>query len=154
VIEPGSELLNLRGFTVIAYAAQDEDSTCAGVGEEQVAIGRGGQQARHGEGAAAWRHHLLVVRALHGRRVPAGVEGDLEARRCLRPRVLGALNDVRLIAHCFFRLRLGQVGERDLATDAGLLLVPVSKGGLAGDGLLRGDQGGRECCGCAKGNDC
>ena len=35
------------------------------------------------------------------------------------------------------RLGLGQVGESDLAANAGLLLVPVGEGGLAGDRLLR-----------------
>src|SRR5258708_33798487 len=40
VIEAGSELFNLRGFAVGAYAAKDEDGAGAGVSEKKVAVGR------------------------------------------------------------------------------------------------------------------
>jgi hypothetical protein len=41
------------------------------------------------------------------------------------------------VIHCLIRIGLGQVGKGDLAANAGLLLVPICKRGLAGDGLLR-----------------
>ena len=81
--------------------------------------------------------YLLVVRSLHGGGVAAGVERDFEAGGGDGPRVGGARDDVRCVVDRLVGLGLGQVGQSDLAADAGLLLVPVGECGLAGDGLLR-----------------
>ena len=133
MIEAGGELLDLGGFAVGADAAKDEDGAGAGVGEEEIAIGRGADEARHGEGSAAESHVLLVVGALHGSGVAAGVERDLEAGRRDGPGVGRARDDVRGVVDGLVGLGLGKVGESDLAADAGLLLVPVGEGGLAGE---------------------
>jgi hypothetical protein len=106
----------------------------AGVGEEEIAVGRGADEARHGEGAAAERHHLLVVRTLHGSGVAAGIEGDFEAGGRDGPCIGGTRNHMRRVVDGLIGLGLGQVGERDLAADAGLLLVPIGECGLTGDG--------------------
>ena len=66
MIEAGGEFLDLRGFAVRANATKDEDGSSAGIGEEKIAIGRGADEARHGECSPAQFHHFLVVRTLHG----------------------------------------------------------------------------------------
>ena len=53
MVEAGGELLDLRGLAVGADAAKDKDGAGAGVGEEEIAIGCGADEARHGEGSAA-----------------------------------------------------------------------------------------------------
>jgi hypothetical protein len=73
MVEAGGELFNLGGLAVGAHAAQDEEDAGAGVGEEQVAVGRDADEARHGEGACGSRHVLDVVGSLHGRVVASGV---------------------------------------------------------------------------------
>jgi len=87
--------------------------------------------------AAIERHDLFVVGTLHGGGVAAGVEGDFEAVGGDGPGAGRAGNDVRCVVDGLVGLGLGKVGESDLAADAGLLLIPVGEGGLAGDGLLR-----------------
>ena len=137
MIEAGGELLDLCGLAVGADAAKNEDSSGAGIGEEEIAVGCGADEARHGERAAAESHHLLVVRSLHRSSVSAGIEGDFEASGRDRPCVGGAGNHVRRVVDGLFGLGFGEVGESDLAVHAGLLLIPIGECGLAGDGLLR-----------------
>jgi hypothetical protein len=71
--------------------------------------------------------------ALEGAVVAAGVEGDLEAGRRDGPGVRGPGNDAGLVADGLLGFGLGQVGDGDLVAYAGLLLVPVGEGGLAGE---------------------
>jgi hypothetical protein len=137
VVQAGGEFFDLRGFAVGAYAAKDEDGAGAGVGEEEIAVGGGADQARHTEGACDRRHLFFVVGTLHRGEVAAGVEGDFEAGGRDGPRVDRAGDDVRCVVDGLVGLGLGKIGESDLAADAGLLLVPVGEGGLTGDGLLR-----------------
>ncbi len=85
VVEAGGELFDLGSLSIGAHAAKDENGSGAGVGEEEIAIGRGTDEARHGEDAAAEGHDLLVVGALHGSGVAAGVKGNLEASGRERP---------------------------------------------------------------------
>jgi hypothetical protein len=69
----------------------------------------------------------------------------------------GPWNNLRLVLDRLIGVGLGQVGEGDLVADAGLLLVPVGEGGLAGEdgagglgGELRGGEAEgqeSECCG-------
>src|ERR1039457_3565715 len=73
VIESGGELLYLRSLSIGGNAAKGEDDAGAGVGQEEVAIRCGSDQARHGKSPATESHDLLVVRALHGRCVATGV---------------------------------------------------------------------------------
>jgi hypothetical protein len=44
---------------------------------------------------------------------------------------------MRRVVNGLLRLRVWQIGNCDLATDARLLLIPVREGGLTGDRLLR-----------------
>ncbi len=41
MVEAGGEGLDLRGFAIGADAAKDDDRAGAGVGEEEIAVGRG-----------------------------------------------------------------------------------------------------------------
>ena len=148
MVQAGCELFDLRGFAIGPYAAKDEDGSSAGVGEEEIAVGCGSDEARHGESAAAESHHLLVVGALHGGRVAAGIEGDFEAGGRDGPCVGGARNDMGRVVDGLIGLGLGQVGESDLAADAGLLLIPIGERGLAGDGLLRRQRRRKKHGGC------
>ena len=61
-----------------------------------------------GEGAAAARHVLDVVGALHGGGVAAGVERDLEARRRDGPCIGGARDDMRRVVDRLLGLGLGR----------------------------------------------
>jgi hypothetical protein len=45
---------------------------------------------------------------------------------------------MRCIVDGLFRIRLREVGESDLTSNTGLLLVLIGERGLARDGLLRG----------------
>jgi hypothetical protein len=49
MVQAGGELFDLGGFAIGAYAAKDEDGSSAGVGEEEIAVGRGADEARHGK---------------------------------------------------------------------------------------------------------
>ena len=153
VVKPSGELLNLSSLAVGAYATKHEQRAGARVGEEQVAVGRGADEARHGESATAERHVLFVVGALHGGGVAAGIERDFEAGRCDGPCVGGAGNYVGRIVDCLIGVGFGEVGERDLAANARLLLIPVSESGLTGDGLLCGCRGRKKGCGCNEGDE-
>ena len=95
VVEAGGELFDLSGFAVGSDAAKNKEDAGAGVGEKEIAVGRGPDEARHGKCAAAARHVLLVVGALHGGGVAAGIERDLEAGRRDRPRIGGARDEMR-----------------------------------------------------------
>jgi hypothetical protein len=48
-VEASGECGNLLGSAVGAYAAEDEDLVAVGVGEENVAVGRGAKEARLAE---------------------------------------------------------------------------------------------------------
>src|SRR5580658_3723971 len=85
VIEAGSELFNLRGFAVGAYAAKDEDGAGAGVSEKEIAVGSHPEQAGHRKCAPAQLHVLLVVSTLHGSGIASGVKRHLEACWSNRP---------------------------------------------------------------------
>ena len=94
--------------------------------------------------------HLFVVGALHGRGIAARIERDLEARRRDGPCVGGARNDVRRVVDRLSGVGPGRSASGDLVADAGLLLVPVGEGSLAGDscgagrGLSTGRAGGEQ----------
>ena len=150
---PVAKLLDLRGLAIGADAAKNEDDAGAGVGQEEIAIGRGHDEARHGECAAAWGHHFLVVGALHGRGVAARIERDLESGGRERPCVGGARNHVGSVVDGLGGVGLGQVGERDLAANAGLLLVPIGEGSLAGDDCGAGRGVEPQRAGCSKGSE-
>ena len=113
-------------------AAEDEDGAGAGVGQEEIAVGSGGDEARLGEGAAGELHVLARGGALEGRGVTAGVEGDAEAGGRDGPGVDGAGDDVGAVVDGFGGVGRGEIGDGDLVADAGMLLVPVGEGGLAG----------------------
>jgi hypothetical protein len=51
---------------------------------------------------------------------------------------------MRCVVNGLFGLGLRQVGESDFTSNAGLLLVPISKCCLAGDGLLRRQRRGKK----------
>src|ERR1035438_9337767 len=68
VVQAAGEGGNLGGLAIATDAAQDDDLAGAGVGEEEVAVGRGHDQARLGESATTADHVLYVVGALHGGR--------------------------------------------------------------------------------------
>ena len=137
MVQAGRELFDLRGLSVGAYAAKDEDRSGSGIGKKKIAIGSGADEARHGESAAAEGHEFLVVRSLHGSGVAACIERDFEAGRSDGPCVGRARDHVRRVVHRLRGIGLGQVGESDLAANAGLLLAPIGECSLAGDGLLR-----------------
>ncbi len=92
-------------------AAEDDRWAGAGVGEEEIAVGGGADEAGFGEGAAGVGHVLDDVRALEGAGVAAGVEGDFESGGCDGPGVGGLRDEVRLVLHGLFRLGRGEVGE-------------------------------------------
>ncbi len=128
MVQAGGELLDLRGFAVGADAAKNEDGAGAGVGQKEIAVGGGADEARHGEGPAAELHVLLVVGTLHGGCVAAGIERDFEAGGGDGPRIGRARDDVRRVVDGLVGLGRGEVGEGDLAANAGLLLIPVGEG--------------------------
>ncbi len=85
MVQAGCELFDPRCFAVRAYAAKKEDRSSAGVGEEEIAIRRGPDEAQHGERAAAGGHDLLVISPLHRGRVAVGMKCNFETRRHDRP---------------------------------------------------------------------
>ena len=153
MVEPRGELLNLSGLAVGANSAQYEQRAGAGIGKKEITVGSSADQPRHGEGATARRHHLLVVCALHGCGIAPGIERDFEAGGRERPRVGRAGNHMRGIVDSFIGIGFRQVGESDLAANARLLLIPVSECGLTGDGLLRGYCCWEKRCDCDEGDD-
>jgi len=152
-VEAGGEGGDLLRFAVRTDAAEDEDLVAVGVGHEDIAVRRGAEETRLPEdGWGRWDGGRLIVnggRGGGGREVSAGVKGDLEAGRRDRPCVAGSGDEVRAVVDGFFGFGLGEVGEGDLVADAGMLLVPVGEGGLAGeDGLLgEGADGGERSSG-------
>ncbi len=80
-----------------------------------------------------------------GRGVAAGVERDVEAGGGDGPGVDGAGDDVGAVVDGFGGVGRGEVGDGDLVAHAGMLLVPVGVGGLAGE--ERGRGRGRELLG-------
>jgi len=137
MVEAGCEFFDLSGLTVGADAAQDEDCARAGVGEEEIAVGRGADEARLGEGATREPHVSPGIGALQGSGVAAGVERDLEAWRSDGPGVGRTHDEVGGVVDGLRRVGLRKIAERDLVTNARVLLAPVGKRGLPGeDGLL------------------
>ncbi len=67
VVEAGGEFFDGGGFAVGGDAAEDEDGAGAGVGEEEIAVGGGGDEAGLGEGAVGELHVLAGGGALEGR---------------------------------------------------------------------------------------
>ena len=70
MIKAGGELLDLSSPAVGSHAAKDKENACTGVGEEEIAVGRGADQARHGKCAVAERHLLLVFSHCMGAESP------------------------------------------------------------------------------------
>ena len=58
VVEAGGEFFDGGGAAVGGDAAEDEDGAGAGVGQEEIAVGGGGDKARLGEGAVGELHVL------------------------------------------------------------------------------------------------
>ncbi len=133
VVEASGEFLDGGGAAVGSDAAEDEDGAGAGVGQEEVAVGGSGDEARLGERAAAEFHVLGGVFALEGRGVTAGVEGDAEARGGDGEGVDGAGDYVGPVVDGFRGVGCREVGGGDFVADAGVLLVPVGECGLAGE---------------------
>src|SRR5271168_4557971 len=127
-------------------AAEDDDGARLRVGYEEVAVGRGVDDARHDEGAGGLDGELLhVIGALHGPGgVATGVELDLEAGGREGPGAIGPGDDGGAVVDGLGGLGLGQIGDGDLAADAGLLLVVAGEGGFAGDGLLGRERRGEK----------
>ncbi len=122
VVGKGGHLLRLA---VGADAAEDHDLVLVGEGDEEVAVGRGADEAR------------LVE--------TGGVLGDGKADRGLRQRAFGTRDFFGARVDAGGGVGLGQVGDGDAAGGAGLFLGVVGKGGLAGEdglGLLSLEGGG------------
>ncbi len=102
-------------------AAQDLDVSALALGEEEVAVGRGADEAR-------------VVES-------AGVEIDFEARGRLGPGIRRTRNHLWSVVDGFIRIGFGQIGDGELVTIAGSLL------GVVGEGCLPGENGGAVGCG-------
>ena len=93
-------------------SAQDFNAVCAALSHEQVAVGGGDDLAR-------------VVQVM-------GEQRDLEARRCLRDDPVGPGGHLRSVVYGGGLMRGGQVGDRDMAADAGRIRRPVSERRRAG----------------------
>jgi hypothetical protein len=145
MVEAGGVGADGDGLALGGDAAKDEDGAGLRVGDEEIAVGSGVNDAWHDEGAEDGRvGGFADLVALHRDRVAAGVELNLEAGGGDGPGVRGTRNDVGAEVGGLGYLRLGQICDGDLAADAGLLLGVVGEGGLAGNGLLGGEGAGEE----------
>jgi hypothetical protein len=136
MVEAGGEFLDVGCLAVCAYATENDDGSGAGVGEKEVTIRSGANEAGHGEGTAAELHAFFVFRALHGLGISAGVEGHLETCRSDGPCVLRFDDEMRRVVDGLGGVWRGEIGGGDLAAHSRLLLVPVGEGCLTGDGFL------------------
>src|ERR1035437_1760692 len=135
MVEAGGKLFYGSGLAVSASAAQHVDDAGLRVGKEEVAVGRGANQAWHDKCAGGGQVRFApVFRTLHRRRVAARVERDLETSRGNRPCVGRAGDHLWPVVDRLGGIGLGKVGERDLVADARSLLAPVGECGLAGEG--------------------
>ncbi len=116
--DAGRESRDCLRLAVGADAAQDHDLVAMRVSEEEIAVGSGADEAR-----------LLEVSGC--------VELDLEAGGSLGPCAIGPRDEIRAVIDRLGFPGLGQVGDGDLAADAGMLLGVVGEGGWSGDGLVR-----------------
>ncbi len=123
LMQAGGEDGDLLRLAVRADAAKDLDLAGFALGQKQVAVGRDANEAR-------------IVEA-------GGVEVHLEALGRNGPRVGGTGNDVGAVVDGLIGRGRGQVGDGDVAADAGRLVRRVGKGGLAGEDGILGVDGGR-----------
>ena len=106
------------GLAVGVDAAEDLDFAGCALGEEEIAVGREANQPR-------------IVEA-------GGVELHLEAFGRDGPGVGGAGNDVGAVIDGLVGRGIGQIGDGEMAADAGGFVRGVGKRGLAGEnGRLR-----------------
>ena len=117
-MQAGGEDRGLLRLAVRPHAAKDLDFTGLALGQEQIAVGGGAD-------------HPRVVEA-------GGVQFHLEAPGRGGPGVRGASDNVGAIVHRLVRRGSGQIGDSQVAADAGRFVQRVSESGLAGeDGALR-----------------
>ena len=98
-------------------AAKDPDLAGLALGQEEVAVGRDAQQAR-------------IVET-------GGVELDLEALGRDGPGIGGARNHAWAVVDGLVGRGRGQVGDGEVAADAGRLVGRIGEGGLAGQNAGR-----------------
>ena len=100
------------------HAAEDLDFAGLALGQEEVAVGGGANEAG-------------IIEA-------GGIEFDFETLRGDGQYALRPWNDGGAVVNGLLRGRSGQIGDGQVATDAGGLMGRVGEGGLAGKNGVRG----------------
>ncbi len=103
----------LLGLAVGAHAAKHPDLARLALGQEDVAVGRGPQQAGIVE--------------------PGGIQVHLEALGRLRPGIRRARNDQGAVVDRLIGRGRRKIGHGQMAAYAGRLMGRVGKGSLAGE---------------------